>query len=169
MLTVSLACFALGVWQAPPYEVENEVDAKGNSISGLYNPVTEEFVGSAQVVFAAGGVYDGGFEGNRFNGYGIFNGEDTLEDGTVLGWRFEGTFVEGRMEGEGSYSDSLGSYTGTFSHSLPDGYGVYASNSGWRYEGEFQAGSMTGKGTVTLADGSVSTGWFEDGLQISAE
>jgi len=167
LVTVALACVALGVWQPASYEVDGLLDAKGNSFSGVFSPGTDEFIGSVHLVFATSEVYEGGFAGNRFNGSGVLSGVETADDGTTNAWQFEGTFVNGRLEGQGSYTDNMGSYTGTFTNSLPNGQGVYSSNSGWRYEGEFQMGMMTGQGTVYLADGTSASGQFEDGLQVS--
>lgn len=167
--TVALACFALGAWQVPPRELRGELDVKGNSISGTFDAASDTYLGPVNIVFASGAVYDGGFEGHRFNGYGVFEGQDVSEEGELLTWRFEGTFVNGKLEGEGSYIDQLGSYRGSFTDSLPDGRGVYTSTSGWIYEGEFEAGTITGRGTVQLADGTISSGLFEDGQQISTE
>ena len=167
MLSVALASFALGAWQPrQPYLLEGEQDARGNTFSGLYDPTANAYVDTVQVVFSTNEVYEGGLEDNRFNGYGILKGETTVDDETFA-WRFEGTFVDGRLEGEGSYLDNLGSYVGMFSNSLPNGQGVYRSNNGWRYEGEFLAGMMTGRGTVFLADGTSASGLFEDGMQVS--
>jgi len=166
-LSVALACIALGVWQPAPQLLKNELDARGNSFSGLYDPSANVFVGSAQVLFATGAVYEGGMEENRFSGHGVLRGQEIDAEGNRHIWRFEGNFVNGRLEGQGSYKDHLGSYEGEFANSLPNGQGVYSSQSGWRYEGEFLAGMMTGKGTLYLADGSSSSGLFEDGLQMS--
>jgi len=166
---VALASFALSAWQPQPYLMENELDARGNSFSGLYDPVANAFIDSVQVVFTSGAIYEGGLVENRFSGYGVLKGEEKNDEGDVLVWRFAGTFVDGRLEGQGSYSDHLGSYVGEFVNSLPNGLGVYRSASGWRYEGEFLAGKMTGVGTLYLADGSFFRGQFEDGLQMEAE
>jgi len=167
VISVALACIALGAWQPQPQLLENELDARGNSFSGLFDQSSNVFVGSAQVVFATGAIYEGGMEENRFNGHGVLRGQIKDDEGTVHNWRFEGTFVNGRLEGSGSYRDHLGSYEGEFANSLPNGQGVYRSQSGWRYEGEFLAGMMTGRGTLFLADGSSSGGLFEDGMQMS--
>lgn len=169
LVTIFLASFALGLWQVAPQEVKDERDTKGASVSGLYDVASDTYIGDTQVVFTNGIIYNGGFTNHRFNGYGVCRGEGTTEAGEVYSWRYEGTFANGRLEGEGSYSDHLGIYVGGFSGSLPSGQGVYTSHSGWRYEGEFQAGSMTGRGTVFLADGSASSGLFEDGLQVSVD
>ncbi len=168
LLTVALACFALGVLRLPNSTVTNQPDSNENSFSGTYDPNSDQYIGSVSVVFASNAVYDGGLDGHRFNGHGVFSGQEQTAEGETVYWRFEGDFVEGRLEGEGTYNDHLGNYTGTFRDSLPDGQGVYTSTSGWRYEGEFQAGLMSGQGTVFLADGSSTSGTFEDGLQLSA-
>jgi len=147
--------------------LENQLDAHGNSFSGLYDPAANVFVGSARVVFTTAAVFEGGIEENRFNGQGVIKGEALDDEGVSHVWRFEGNFVNGRLEGRGSYIDHLGTYEGEFVNSLPNGQGVYVSNSGWRYEGEFLAGLMTGRGTLYLADDVSSSGQFEDGLQIS--
>ena len=169
MLSVVLASFALSAWQPEPFKVEGELDARGNSFSGIYDPVANAFVDTVQVVFASAVTYEGGLVENRFNGYGVLTGEALTDEGEVSVWRFAGTFVNGRLEGQGSYSDHLGSFIGEFSNSLPNGQGVYRSKSGWRYEGEFLAGRMTGTGTLYLADGSFSSGVFDDGLQVAAK
>lgn len=167
LLTIALAFFALGAIQAPPQELKGEADARDNKITGAYDPTTDSFIGGVKVEFPTGAVYTGDFEGYRFNGYGVFEGEDTNEQGETVTWRYEGTFVNGRLSGQGSYIDALGSYQGMFQNSIPEGKGTYTSVSGWTYEGEFQAGCMTGWGTVTLADGTSTSGQFEDGLQVS--
>lgn len=166
-VTVVLACFALGVLHLPPQELEGQMDAKGNSVTGTYDRIDDSFMGAVKVVFPTGAVYYGDFKEYRFNGEGVFEGKSVDETGTTVTWRYEGTFVDGRLEGEGSYSDDLGFYSGSFTNSLPSGQGVYTSHEGWNYTGEFQAGCMTGWGTVTLADGTSLSGRFEDGLQVS--
>jgi hypothetical protein len=169
ILTVVLACFALGALQTPPRQLAAEPDARGNRVTGLYSQTDDRFIGPTQIAFTSGAVYEGDLEGHRFNGHGILRGETVNEAGERMVWRFEGQFVDGHLEGEGSYLDHLGTYAGTFSNSQPQGYGIYSSNSGWRYEGEFKAGAMTGEGTVYTADGNATTGRFEDGLQVSIE
>lgn len=169
VLTVALACFALGAWQPSAQQLVDQPDGKDNKITGLYDAANDTFIDDVHIVFPTNAVYDGGIEGYRFNGYGVYEGFDTGEDGLPLAWYFEGNFVDGRLEGEGSYSSVLGTYEGEFANSLPNGQGEYSSASGWRYEGEFRAGSITGHGTVYLADGTSTTGLFEDGIQISSE
>jgi len=149
--------------------VEESLDVKGNSFTGLYDPADNVFVGPVRVMFASNAVYEGGLAGNRFEGQGVLKGEQVSADGAILSWRFEGTFENGRLEGEGMYRDHQGRYIGEFINSLPSGKGIYYSNSGWRYEGEFVAGMMTGQGTVILANGTSSSGQFEDGLQVSVK
>ena len=168
IITVLLAFVAVGFWQPAPYDFDGE-DARGTNISGLYNPVSNEFEGTTRVVYPSGLNYEGAFKDHRFNGYGVFKGESTGDDGEPFSWRFEGTFEDGHLEGEGSYIDHLGSYEGDFVKSLPQGQGVYTSNSGWSYAGEFVAGMMTGEGTVTFADGNTASGTFEDGLEVKAQ
>jgi hypothetical protein len=53
-----------------------------------------------------------------------------------------GSFVEGRLTGEGTYRDAQGLWEGDFENSLPHGAGRYHSAAGWSRTGDFQQGSF---------------------------
>lgn len=169
LMTIAIAAFALEAIVLPPYAVQNEVDARGHSFTGTYSPTEDAFIGKVRIVYPDGAEFSGEIKDIRFNGYGVFEASGRSDGGENYRYRFEGNFIEGRLEGEGTYVDNLGRYSGNFERSLPQGQGVYTSVSGWRYEGEFTAGMMTGTGTVYLADGSSASGTFEDGRQISTQ
>ncbi|MDR2671898.1 MAG: hypothetical protein LBC35_01090 [Coriobacteriales bacterium] len=193
LLTILLALFALGILPMPTIPVSDQTDDYGNRYSGNYVSITGEFVGPAHVVFALGITYDGELLDGRFSGWGKVSGNgqpgnsqngDQTDDSQSAGqnssqsddqsdaadfWQLEGTFVNGRLIGQGKYSDAQGRYEGAFEQSLPQGNGVYYCNAGWRYEGEFLAGAMTGRGTVYVKDGTIYSGIWQGGILISED
>jgi hypothetical protein len=176
LLTLLCALFALDVIGLPPVAITEQLDTHGHSFSGKQNPINGKFVGPVQIVFVGGALYEGDFAKHRFNGQGHFSGVTPVETTnettgetvqTVQHWTLEGTFVEGRLTGTGTYKDLEGSYKGTFENSLPHGQGVYTSAAGWRYEGNFTAGALTGYGTVYLANGDTETGTWRNGILLT--
>jgi len=95
-------------------------------------------------------TYVGTFKYGRENGIGVrsfkFNGYES---------KLEGTWVSGRLEGQGTEKNSDGSsYEGTFENSYKSGQGIQISKDKDKYVGEFQFDRRHGNGTVIL-----STGW----------
>lgn len=92
-------------------------------------------------------------------------GENGLEEG-----RAEGTFVQGRLEGEGRASWADGRrYTGQFRRGLADGRGTFVWPDGQRYEGEWRADARTGTGTLFFPNGSRYIGRFDRNRPIGGE
>lgn len=103
--------------------------------------------------FPDGRVYVGAIKNNRPNGIGTM----TFPNGDV----FEGSWIDGCMDGEGVYrfydanKDKFSSeYSGTFRKNIMDGQGkrVYADKT--LYIGTWQNGMRTGNGACWFADGS---------------
>jgi hypothetical protein len=122
-------------------------------------------------------------KGDCINGYGI----QEFNRGFQKTARYEGTFKNGKYEGEGMYLfENKDRYTGTFQddkisgkgvyeynetgdiykgefkEDLMEGYGVYSTKKGNRYEGNFKKGKMSGEGKLYRKDGEVLIGNFKD-------
>ena len=65
--------------------------------------------------------------------------------GTDGGLSYEGTFVDGRMDGFGTYSDDSIDYVGRFKEGQPHGQGTLTCPDGRRFEGVFADGWLSGK------------------------
>jgi hypothetical protein len=88
--------------------------------------------------------------------------------GETVSW--SGACKDGFADGPGirkwMLSDKPGSTTeGTFVAGKLEGQGIAKSSNGGKYEGEFRGDSPNGKGVGTSADGTVYTGDFVDGLR----
>lgn len=82
------------------------------------------------------------------------------------GATYEGDFVNGKMEGQGTWATKTGEvYTGTFANDDFNGKGLLKYGDKGSYEGDFVAGLREGKGTLTLANGNYYTGDFKNNLQ----
>lgn len=95
-------------------------------------------------------TYVGTFKYGLENGIGVrsfkFNGYES---------KLEGTWVSGRLEGQGTEKNSDGSsYEGNFKNSYKSGQGIEISKENDKYVGEFQFDQRDGSGTLIL-----STGW----------
>ena len=133
--------------------------------TSLYGEVTDgEFTdgiadGYCIVTLASGNRYEGMIESGEWT-EGVLklvydDGEETPQ----------GVFVNGRFEGEVTYSYRNGaSYVGGYQNGLPHGAGVLTYANGDKYEGEFVMGEISGKGVYTYADGSVYEGEFENAM-----
>ncbi|GEM_PF-2195171 len=111
-------------------------------ISSDWNP--ENFRGSAQLVFANGTTYNGGYENWKFDGEGTL----TFPDGSS----YEGHFAGGVMSGEGKYSAANGDvYEGLFADNTYCGYGEYTYANGDLVEAEFEGGTFEGYACVDLS------------------
>jgi clan AA aspartic protease (TIGR02281 family) len=76
---------------------------------------------------------------------------------------YVGPMVDGRREGQGTYTWSDGRrYVGTFRAGLEDGQGTYSYPNGEQYTGQFQANLRTGRGTYSWPDGRKYVGEFRD-------
>ncbi len=92
--------------------------------------------------------------------FGSFSkGVFTLKDGTS----YEGSFVEGEMEGQGLKRWPDGSTcSGTFHLGEIEGHGVQILSSGEKYEGGWLQNRRHGQGELTYANGDVYTGAFRN-------
>ena len=71
----------------------------------------------------------------------------TAYDGTTV--MFEGTFMEGKLQGKGKMTASGGDrYDGDYKDGKREGHGVYLSANGERYEGEYKDNQRIGRGVL---------------------
>ena len=103
--------------------------------------------------------YNGNFENNKKNGFGI----EIYQDGS----QYEGNFVDNKKSGKGVYKFSNGEkYEGEFENDLYNGRGKYTwKTKGQKYEGEFRNGKINGKGIFNYEDGSIYSGNFVGGIK----
>jgi len=97
--------------------------------------------------------------------------KDGLADGQgVLQWikygrpgaKFEGTYLQGKMSGKGTYATVSGKrYEGLFANNMFQGKGIYTWPDGRRYEGDFAGDMFQGKGILTWSDGRRYEGDFQ--------
>lgn len=105
---------------------------------------------------------------------GLPNGQGTLviaEDGTdgdfewFKGDTYSGSFIDGLLEGYGTYSCVEGHrYEGNFASGLYNGTGKYTMADGGVYTGNFVDEHMEGEGTLAMADGWQYKGSFSKSL-----
>ncbi len=82
------------------------------------------------------------------------------DDGGV----YEGTFVDGKQDGTGTYRLPNGyEYTGQWVAGEIRGQGIATFPNGSVYEGTFVAGKPEGQGRITFADGGTFEGEWVDG------
>jgi hypothetical protein len=149
---------------------------KGKPVDEAGN-ILEEYIAQKKEERADDGtnIQSGCLTGNCKNGVGIFAYPD--------GSKFEGSFVNGKFEGQGTFYFANGDkYVGDFKENYPDGQGTRVLKSGgeesglWR-QGEFVGSSLVqggktgcvagncvdGKGTYVYKEGSAKyTGDFEN-------
>jgi prepilin-type processing-associated H-X9-DG protein len=168
VVVVLCALFALGAVALPPQHLVAQSDGAGEAYTGDYRAGTGEYVGQVSIAFADGHAYVGELLAGRFNGPGTYQGgvKTDANGQSTHSWQVSGTFVNGQLEGQGSYSDKLGSYTGGFVDSVPSGQGTYKSNDGWSYSGAIKDGAITGYGTITYSFGKTVTGQFQNGVLV---
>ena len=113
------------------------------------------------------GAYSGEWENGMPNGPGIFTITEDGQEGIYIWFKddiYQGTFVNGLLEGEGSYTCVDGSkYTGSFRKGLFSGRGIFASADGYRYTGEFEDDTFNGYGIFETNEGLKYEGGFRDG------
>lgn len=107
------------------------------------------------------GIYSGEIDDNGLpNGQGKF----TSENPTGETWTYEGDWVAGHWEGNGTCTWSNGQvYSGDYINDSETGYGTLTLETGERYEGTFISGSISGDGTYTLPTGERYEGSFVSG------
>ena len=119
--------------------------------------------GEGRFVSALGGVFEGQFFDEMFDGYGRYTfGTNELDGGEYVGqWR------EGREHGKGrrAYS-SCAFYEGEWRDGLPHGRGVQFLPSGLTYEGEWKEGGKHGRGRQRRCPAAADT--IEDASRAAA-
>ena len=100
-------------------------------------------------------IYEGEFDKNKFNGFGIEN----FEDGST----YYGQYKNNEKSGIGTYAWSDGSnYQGEWINGQPNGTGIFNDNKNRIYEGEWRYGKMNGIGLFKWDDGRKYIGLFND-------
>ena len=91
----------------------------------------------------------------------------TAGDGSSL--TFEGTFAQGKLQGEGGMTASGGDrYVGSYKDGKRDGPGTYLSANQDRFEGRYKDNQRHGHGILTLASGQRLEGEWANGVQVAA-
>ncbi|NOT92254.1 MORN repeat-containing protein [Ferruginibacter sp.] len=111
---------------------------------------------TGDVVPANGGImeeiYSGTWENDLLQGTGKYE--------KVGDWKYEGNFVDGKMEGKGTSIDRNGTkYAGDWKNGVKEGNGTYGG-----YTGEWKNGYKEGKGIYVASnyteDGEWKNGWL---------
>ncbi|RNF04352.1 uncharacterized protein Tco025E_07983 [Trypanosoma conorhini] len=88
----------------------------------------------------------------------MFHGKGVLY--SAMGFRYDGDFVHGSMEGRGRITWSNGiSYQGDFQGNAPNGKGVFTWSNGDKYVGEVKNGVRHGNGEMSTARGVYTGAW----------
>ncbi|KAH9599866.1 MORN motif [Trypanosoma melophagium] len=88
----------------------------------------------------------------------MFHGEGVLI--SEMGFRYEGVFLHGSMEGHGRITWSSGiTYEGEFKNNAPNGKGIFLWVNGDRYVGEVRDGVRYGHGELSTAHGVYTGEW----------
>eukprot|EP00826_Nyctotherus_ovalis_P006439 TRINITY_DN11528_c0_g3_i1.p1 TRINITY_DN11528_c0_g3~~TRINITY_DN11528_c0_g3_i1.p1 ORF type:complete len:295 (-),score=28.99 TRINITY_DN11528_c0_g3_i1:227-1111(-) len=110
------------------------------------------------IVYADGGILEGGFVRGTPNGYCRFI--------DAKGDCYEGNFINGQLNGRGTLETANGTiYTGEWRNFQKHGKGTEKEVDGSKYVGDFINGKREGEGKLTLSDGSVYIGGFWNGAQ----
>ena len=114
--------------------------------------------GQGKYIFDGGEVLEGEFRNNKFvNGSGV----RVLKDGSV----YEGTWVDGVMEGNGKYTNRNGTiHECLFVAGRINGHGRIMYKNGVLFEGEFHNGAGRKFGKVTGTEGNTYEGFMERGM-----
>ena len=99
--------------------------------------------------------FEGQFEKNKFNGYGI----EQFSDGSA----YFGQFKNNEKSGIGTYAWGNGcQYQGEWKNGKPNGLGIFIDNKNRYYEGEWKNGMMNGIGLFKWDDGRKYFGMFNN-------
>lgn len=112
--------------------------------------------GEGRIEEPTGDIYRGEFQNGKFHGYGMYY----YYTGEHMYARYDGQFVNGKKEGEGTLEnyDAGYQYSGGFKADQAQGKGTITFHTiNGNYTGNFSADKPAGAGTLTLADGSVET------------
>ena len=99
--------------------------------------------------------FEGQFEKNKFNGYGI----EQFSDGSS----YFGQYKNNEKRGIGTYSWGNGcQYQGEWKNGRPNGLGIFIGSKNRYYEGEWKNGMMNGIGLFKWGDGRKYFGSFNN-------
>ena len=102
-----------------------------------------------------GCTYSGDFSNGQRTGQGVFS--------CVSGYRGEGSFQNGKLDGRGKEAIDGAAYEGEFHAGKYDGHGRLSFPDKAVYDGAFKNGLRDGAGTMRFADGSEYVGdWVAD-------
>ncbi|CAD8092861.1 unnamed protein product [Paramecium sonneborni] len=106
-----------------------------------------------------GTKYEGSFENDQINGFGIMEFADSR--------KYKGEWVNGEMEGFGQFIwPNLEEYKGFYKQSKRNGFGVFKYKSGIRYFGEFLNGLNHGAAVLMQSNHQPKISKWQDGKQI---
>ncbi|HQV54381.1 MAG: hypothetical protein IPH34_08645 [Chitinophagaceae bacterium] len=113
------------------------------------------------IVGADGGIPDETYSGNWVND--VLQGPGKYE---TWSWKYEGNFVNGKMEGKGTSTERYNSkYVGDWKNGVKEGFGIWSDESGdYTYTGEWKNNQQDGKGiSVSKKYGIRKEGQWKDG------
>lgn len=108
--------------------------------------------------YTSGAVYTGQWTKDKTNGFGTMQ--------YANGSWYSGNWTDGNKTGQGKAKmvQSSGVYEGEVLNGKQHGQGTYVWTNGETYVGQWTEGKITGYGTVTKPNGSVTTGYWLDGV-----
>ena len=110
--------------------------------------------GKGSMVWANGDYYVGEIKDGKKHGEGTYTWAD--------GAKYVGQYKDGKKHGEGTWTFASGdTYVGQWKDGKKHGQGKQTFSDGRTYEGEWESGEER-VGTMTLADGTVQKGRFEN-------
>lgn len=166
-LLILLALVITSVCAACTYQITFP-DATAQQQTPLPQTVTEQ---QATLNFAFGsrnGTYTGEILNGLPNGYGAFSSVDSDQSS----WVYEGSWVNGHMNGQGTTTWEDGFIeTGLYVNDYLNGAGKEYYMNALQYEGSYKNGVFNGQGTLYDYHGeAIFTGNFADGfMQETAE
>ena len=152
----------IGTWHHGAIEY-NHVEiryANGNVYSGEYHPANDSCRYRGETHLADGGIYQGEYALERYDGYGKLKQGD--------GTHIEGYWKNGKPDGTVLIiMPNLDRHYATFSHGLRVAKCVILYIDGSQYEGETNSsGIPNGYGTMTYPASRERTGYFVDGKYV---
>ena len=114
------------------------------------------------IIGANGGIPDETYSGNWVND--LLQGTGKYE---TWSWKYQGNFVDGKMEGKGTSTDNYGrKYVGDWKNGVKEGYGISSDENGdGAYTGEWKNNYEDGKGTyVSKKYGIRKEGQWKNGV-----
>ena len=128
------------------------------SSGGIYegNFLNQKFEGKGKIIFGDGSKYIGYFHNNMIHGSGKFF--------YAAGHVYQGEFIQNKKNGFGTiYLANGDNYSGNWALDKMEGFGRYTFKDGSFYKGDFKAGKFEGEGEFTEVNGQTVTGiWKEN-------